>query len=495
MVKFWVKILCMNSIKNYLKNKYILSIVAVVVLVVILFAFKSNGQNTDSVVIKKTDFTKTVSVSGKVVAKDDVELSFETSGTVASVNNKVGDSVKRGDVIASLNSSDVLASRDKALADLDAAKAELQRLQSGNSVSSQTTIDKQQLVNSIVDAYTKSDDAVHNKVDQYFRDGTLSNPRIAYRFFGYEEKQGPINMARADVENVLSKFKLLALGLSVNTYSDSMLSDAKAYTASVKDFLDMIAPAVNSFETGASLSQTNLDKYKTDLATARFNVNLAINDMSSKESGLYDSLIDIKVYEARVSAAEAVVRGYDADLAKMSIVAPFDGVVATIDAKVGASVSAHTNQVKLISSGLQVEAYIPEISLPGLAVSNTALVSLDAYPDTSFAASVIELDPAETIRDGVSNYKVKLAFASSDERIKPGMTGDVSIDTYKRSDVLAVPERSVVSEAGDSYVFIKSDDKSKKVKVSLGARDGKGSVEVLGGVAQGDKVLLNPPEN
>ena len=146
----------------------------------------------------------------------------------------------------------------------------------------------------------------------------------------------------------------------------------------------------------------------------------------------------------------------------------------------------------LISKDLEVEIYIPEISIPGVLVGNKAKVTLDAYTDASFDAIVTHVDPAETIRDGVSNYKVKLSLVASDPRVRSGLTGDVTIETEKKPNIISVGERSVVTEAGKYYVYKKTKDDPIKTEITLGIKDGKGNVEVLSGVSEGDDILLTP---
>ncbi len=483
-----------NTLRRVLKNKYFIGGVALLLIIVLFLAFKGGDAKSESVSLKRGEFVKTTSVSGKVVASQSVDLSFETGGTVAAVYGKAGDHVGRGAVIASLNSSDIRASRDKAAADLLAEKAELSKLQKAGSFDAQTDADKQKLINSIIASYTKSDDAIRNKVDQYFRDSTLSNPRISYTFYDSVNKAGELGAARASLEKTLIKFRALTSGLSVGNYSQAKLSEAKGYLREVKDFLDLLAPAVNTFETGSTLSQTTADKYKSDLSTARFNINESIESITSFESALQGSVADIEVQQARVKAAEATVRGYDADLGKMVITAPFSGVVSRQDAKPGQAVGANTSVTSLISETLEVEVFIPEISLPGISVGNSATVVLDAYADRTFEAKVIHIDPAETEKDGVSNYKVRLSLLNTDKSIVPGLTADVFIETEKKQDVVSVPVRSVVNTGDKSYIYKKQDKEIVKVEVSLGAKDGKGNAEVISGAEEGDVVLLNPPQ-
>ncbi|MES2409724.1 MAG: efflux RND transporter periplasmic adaptor subunit [Patescibacteria group bacterium] len=483
----------MQKIKTFLKSKVGISVVVVILIIISVLVFKGKSSASETVIISKGDFTKVVSVSGKVIAVNNVDLSFETSGTVAAVYKNVGDKVRSGEIIAALNSSDLIAQRDVAEADLEGAKAELSRITNSES-SSDVSINKEQAINAISDAYTTADDAVHNKVDQFF-ENPRTGPEIKYTFYDYFSTKTKINDSREQIETDLQNFGILANSLNVNNYSNQKLTDAKKYIQKVKMFLDIVAPAVNSFEESNVLTNSMISEYRADVALARSNINTTLSDLTTYEDKLRGSVSDISIQQAKVSSKEANVRTYDAQIAKTIIYAPFDGTLSLQDAKVGESVAAHTKVSALISSGLQVEVYIPEISIPGVNLGNKAKVTLDAYPDASFDAVVTHIDPAETVKDGVSNYKLELQFVTTDPRIMSGLTGDVTIETQKKSGIISVGERSIVTDADKYYVYLKTKDNPVKTEVNLGIKDGKGNVEVLSGLNEGDIILLNPPTN
>lgn len=482
----------MKKIKAFFKTKLGIVVGVVIIILFSTVVFRSKSSSVDTITVEKSDFVKTVSVSGKVVAVDNVDLSFETGGTVASVYKKVGDTVSQGEAIAALDSSDIRASRDKAVADLVSAQAKLAKLQSGVSDSSEVSINKQQVINTIVDAYTVCDDAIRNKVDQFFNDGQNQSPRIKYSFYNDVELKYKINEDRKSVEDALVAFKSFANNITVENYSNKNIESAKMYIQKVKEFLSEVSLAVNSFEVALGLTQTSIDKYKADIGSARSSVNGALAELSSFEDKLHGSLSDIPVQQANVMAAEATVRNFDAQIAKTVIVAPFSGVISLQDAKAGESVAAHAKMTSMISRGYKVEAYVPEINISGIAVGNTASVTLDAYGDERFEASIIHIDPAETVRDGVSNYKVELSFNKEDPRILSGMTADVSIVTQKIPSIIIIPERIVTRENDISYVTKSIGDKTEKTQVVLGRKDGKGNIEVTSGLSVGDKLVLNP---
>lgn len=481
----------LQKIKLFIKErKLIIGIGVVLIGSGLYFGLRTNTTANTTVTVTLGNFEKVVSISGKVIPAQSVELGFETSGTVAGVYKNVGDKVNKGEVIAVLDTSDVVAQRDMARADLLAAQAELKKI-NDSTVGSDVSTNREQVVNAIIDAYTKSDDAIRNRVDQYF-DNPRTGPEIKYTFHDYFSTKDKINNSRALLENDLENFESMTSALSVDSYTDDKLLTAKRYVQKVKAFLDIVSFAVNSFEESHTLTSAMIDGYRSSLATARNNVNATLIDLATYESKLHSSISDASIQEAKVKSKEANVRSYDAQIAKGVIVAPFTGIISLQDAKVGESVGQNTKVASMISDGYEVEAYIPEVNISGIALGNQAKVTLDAYGDEEFLATIIHIDPAETMRDGVSNYKIKLAFDKPDARILSGMTADVNIVTLKILDVIVLPERVVVTEGDRSYVMVQSADDPIKTPVTLGRKDGKGNIEITSGLAIGQKVILNP---
>ena len=124
-----------------------------------------------------------------------------------------------------------------------------------------------------------------------------------------------------------------------------------------------------------------------------------------------------------------------------------------------------------------------------------ASVTLDAYGDRAvFEAVVVSVDPAETIVEGVATYTTTLAFREADERIRSGMSANVSIVTAERTNVLAIPARAVTREDGRDVVRITRNEMPTVVPVTLGVRASDGLVEIIEGVAEGDTVITTPAE-
>ena len=179
---------------------------------------------------------------------------------------------------------------------------------------------------------------------------------------------------------------------------------------------------------------------------------------------------------------------------KTMLIAPFSGVVTKQDAKLGQTVSPAAPIVTLMSDAeWKIETNVPEVDVAKIAIGDQARVTFDAYgTDVLFSAKVVAIDPAETIIEGVSTYKVTLLLTSEDDRVLSGMTANIDILTDKREEVLMIPFRAVVNKTEGKFVRIPSADglTASEVSVELGLRGSDGNVEVQRGLSLGQRVVI-----
>ncbi|MFC1775397.1 efflux RND transporter periplasmic adaptor subunit [Patescibacteria group bacterium] len=505
------------------KRNIIIAIIIVAVSVAGYFSFfkKDDSGQYDTVIAERGVLTHEVSVSGNVIAAQQVDLAFEQSGTVASVYTKIGDSVYAGQSLVAQKSGDTYAMLLGAQSDRDTQKAVLDELNRGTrpeelivyevkvTAAQEAFLEAEiDAVNKITDAFTKSDDAVRNNVDQLFSNPRGTSPTFNYNVYEQQLKI-EIESGRFAIEKLLDTW-----GNDLPSTSDDVLAyldTAQNNTKDVKDFLDKISLAVNALIENSSISQTTIDGYKTDIYTARSNINTAITNLntakeklSTKESNLIisekefalkqagASAEEVAAQEAKVKSAEAAVLNYEAQLAKTVLRAPFAGTVTKQDAKVGEIATANTILVSLVSnSALEIETFIPEADIAKVVVGNKAIFTLDAYEDDEeFIAEVYLIEPAETVIEGVSTYKTLMRVTGDDKRVRIGMTANVEILTAQKSNVLAVPSRAVFSDNGNKYARVLLEDGTVEERVvQTGLRGSEGRVEILSGIEEGDKII------
>ena len=154
-----------------IKKRWII-IGAVVLIIVGYFAVKSFFKNPiDSYVtekVSKGEVVQEISETGSVRATENISLGFKTTGKLAKINAAVGDSVKKGDILAELDLAQLSSQLRSAQASLDVAKTQYDKLLKGSTpedikiyedalASAQHDLDSaySSSINTLNDAYTK----------------------------------------------------------------------------------------------------------------------------------------------------------------------------------------------------------------------------------------------------------------------------------------------------------------------------------------------------
>ena len=127
--------------------------------------------------------------------------------------------------------------------------------------------------------------------------------------------------------------------------------------------------------------------------------------------------------------------------------------------------------------------------MPFVKLGDPAVITLDAYgEEVHFSAKVVSLDPAETIRDGVSTYRAILEFTTPDERVKSGMTANVTITAEKKQGIISIPQNIIINRDGQKFVLVKEGEAKEKRVVTVGNISSFGEIEILSGLSAGDIV-------
>jgi len=165
-----------------------------------------------------------------------------------------------------------------------------------------------------------------------------------------------------------------------------------------------------------------------------------------------------------------------------------------MDAKVGEIISPTTPLISMQSDGVfQIETYVPEVSIAQVAVGNPATTTLDAYGSAiEFLATVVAVDPAETVKDGVPTYKTTLSFLAADPRIRSGMTANVVMETGVLHSAVVIPAGAIGTKNGATYVSVLARGAVVSRAVTTGPSPALGQAHVLSGLTAGDVILLAP---
>lgn len=197
----------------------------------------------------------------------------------------------------------------------------------------------------------------------------------------------------------------------------------------------------------------------------------------------------VEVARVSLRESEAAFRALDGGVS-VPIKSPVSGRLGAVSVRPGDQVEAGESLFRVIdAAGLWLEADVPERFALGLRSGASATVTPAAAPGRQLVATVLdaglEADPS------TGSVRVTLAVEAGDLGLVPGMGATVWIGRGSVRDALVVPSAAVVDSNGTHLAFVKTGPEAFEAReLRLGGRTG-GSWEVLGGLAVGERVVVD----
>ena len=446
-------------------------IIAVVVAVAVLgfFGYRAYSQSQieqamaelQTEVVRMGPLTATVGATGVVRANQSATLSFQTSGTVGSVNVVQGDLVQANRVLAELDRKSVSAQIALAEADLVAAERALEDL-----------LESQQVQAAAQLALAQAEDALED-----------AEYRLTVRQEGNRASSDTIDAAEANLilanEEVDRADQLydLASGEASRALALSNLIAARQKRDSIQRNLNWYL---------GSPTDTEQAILEADVALAEARLEDARREWERVKDG--PTAGDIKAAEARITAAEATL-----ELAR--ITAPFNGTVTSVDVMRGDQATPGAPAFRIDDfSRLLVDVEISEVDINRIDLGQPVSLVFDAILDQEFAGEVVEIGQVGISIQGVVSFPVTVEIMDEDGDIRPGMTAAVNIVVEQIDDVILVPNRAVRVRDGQRVVYLMKEGMAESVDVVLGATSDLYSQVLEGEVQAGDRIVLNPPQ-
>jgi membrane fusion protein (multidrug efflux system) len=227
------------------------------------------------------------------------------------------------------------------------------------------------------------------------------------------------------------------------------------------------------------------------LAEASANYRDAEQLFERQQGLVAQKLIAASTLDAQRAARDAAKARMDAARAALSdrvITAPFDGVLGLRQVSEGSLVTPGSVIATLDDvSRIKLDFTMPDRYLPQLHAGQTVIARSDAYPNRAFEGAIASLDSRI---DPVSRaITVRAEIPNPDRALRPGMQLDVAVQLSARQ-ALQVPELALLQVGQQAFVFrVGADGAAKQVPVTIGARK-PGIVEIVDGVASGDRVVV-----
>ncbi len=497
-----------------LKKVWIPLLIVLVVTGLIVNQVRKSGQpkyTTEKVV--KQDLSQTVSVTGTVEAAEEVELNFKIGGRLASMPVKVGDSVGRGVFLASLEANDVRASLLSAEAQVKQYQAQLDKLKAGAQIEDvavyQTAVDTATI--NLANVIKTQEQAVKNALSQLVglaadavpASGNISTATISISgaYNGSEtgiytikiDNNSSLTYSVYGIENISGSNGSRLTPTLLGTKGLNMIFSSTG-TVSNNDIWTVAIPNTNhsSYTTYKAAYDAALVTQKKEVAAAEQALAKAKAELNLKLAPARS--YDITSAEAQLASARATLLKAQSDLLDRSIIAPVAGTVTKINYQLGETTSVATPVLVLLSEGnYEIKVKVPEADVAKLAKDQSVDITLDAFGSSQhFAGHIHFIDPASTELTDVVYYEVTILFDNSDERIKPGMTANVDVNTGSKSDILVIPLRAVKYDSDfKPFVEVLVNGELVTKEITLGLKGDDGLTEVVSGLSEGELVVTS----
>lgn len=226
----------------------------------------------------------------------------------------------------------------------------------------------------------------------------------------------------------------------------------------------------------SSIARAQLDQQSAALGLSKVNFERA-QELMKKGAGsqrTYDEAL------AKMRADEASLALAQATLDKMTLVAPFDGLLGLRKVSLGDYVNPGQDMVNIESiETLKVDFRISEVYAVQLKVGQAISITLDAIPGATFDGEVYAIDPAHDPNGRAVILRARTV--NKNGLLRSGMFARVVLILDVGKESILVPETAIVPMGQELFVFVLNDDKVKFTKLKIGQRRA-GLVEVAQGL-------------
>ena len=494
-----------KGLKPFLhKNgKKLVAVLVVLVLLIALFAPKGKKKAVSAetqyttVSPENRDITNVYSASGTLSAANAYTVKPLVKGEVLTADFEVGDTVEKGDVLYTIDSSDVISGVEKAALNLnqaqrsydDAVDAQYIRTDIGGTVASfkvrvGDVVTAGQEVAAIRDDTTlllslefPAADAANFTVGQgaeVLLDST------------FEAIGGTVqSVSGADT---LSSGNLLVRTVTIAVKNTGNLTAAQAATATING-VSALSSARFSYQREQTVTaQQNgtvsalCVKEGAQVSADTALIQLSGDNLTKQVQNASDSL----------RSAELSVEDTQKQVDDYTITAPISGTIISKDVKVGDTVGTSASSVETMCviydmSYLEMTLNVDELEILSIKEGQEATITADAIPNQTFRGVVTSVSKSGTTTGGTTTYPVTIRIDEMGDLL-PGMNATAEIVTESAEDTLSVPNEAIVR---GSYVLVTKDSPSAaNADDSMTAPEGYVYVKVTTGVSDDDYIAV-----
>ena len=448
---------------HWFKRHKKLTIFLVILLLILAFVLSQLGrtaaaskaltyQFVRTTTLQKTSLTDSVSVTGTVASGSTASVTASDSVKtykVTAVNVAVGDTVKAGDVIATLDTSDVEKQIETAQQNYSDTldQAETSYTQSVEDQSTNLTQLQEDLANAQEDYDTLGLDRYSSMQDPTMADKT--NREIVEYYYGlYAEKI-------AQLENTIASLQIQLTNAEKDGNADQkeaidgQLSNYKSQLSTTMAQCSIPELGLQGFD-AVKQAYDSIDgvtsSYKQKLETAQQQYDNAVTTNSRNVDSAETKL-------EQASRTPDTLTTLQSTLEDCTLTATMDGTITELNATVGSVCTGTVATIQDVSD-LTVEVTIPASSVGKLSTGMQCNITSDATGDATITGTLTRIDP---VANEEGSFGATVTVNGSDTGLLIGISAQVEIVISEKDDIFTVPRDAVgTHDDGSSYVLRKT---------------------------------------
>ncbi len=372
--------------------------------------------------------------SGTLVARKQADLAFSSSGTIGSLDVKVGDKVTEGQQLAQLQDLSSLQSKvNEAQLSLMSAKQALEDLQNNTAEAlAQAKLD-------LVDAQETYDDAKNAVVTD--------------------------NMTRCDEDTITVYYEQY---MDIQNQLDNMknpTNDPYIYVNQIKPVESERDTAYSKYMYCLGYSDYEVESSQANLTIAEAAVETAQTKLETLQANNGIDPDELAAAQNTVDSAQIALNDAQKALDGATLTAPFDGTILSISAEAGDSIGTSTFISMADLTSLDVDFYVDESDMDNVAVGYDAEVTFDAIDGQTFNGAVTEVDPMLTTSGNYNMLHGVIEITLTQDQlslnIPLGLSASVSVIGGRADNAVLIPVEALKDMGDGTYgVFVVSSDGS-----------------------------------
>ena len=439
------------------------------------------GGDKDEVIqnpvdVVRGDLTLSVSGSGNLEVANEVKLAFGSGGKIDKIYVEEGNEVSKGKALARLD-TDAL---EMALTEAKLAQAQVEL--------AQTQADVAQTQAEV--AQTQAEVALETAKFNLDRMEDVQEVKDDIEEAEWEVKIAEMRLKEA----VESESAEGDVGYWVGAVATAQLKllEAQADLAELlaeDEYASLIVDEVKIKALQVKAAEQSVEQTKQSVEATKQSVEQAKQYVEQVKLSLEQAKQTLEQTKKSVEHAQK-------QLDEATIIAPFDGLIASIEAKEGDIIPSPNFSTQPIihlidPTSMELQVAVDEIDIPDVRLNQRAIISLDALPEVQFEGKITFISSIPSPEAGVVLYEVKISFdVPPDFELKIGMSATADIITQERSNVLLVPSRAIKQDnQGNPVVKVMVDEEIEERAVVPGISDGL-ETEIVDGLDEGEVVVV-----